>query len=85
MPLTGPLLLDAAAFVAVLAQDVQPPPGEGPEFGKASPVALVVILLLGLATVALIVSMTRHLKKVPASFEESEPERATDPAEEPKG
>ncbi|MBC8091397.1 MAG: hypothetical protein H7Y15_05540 [Pseudonocardia sp.] len=50
-------------------QDVQPPPGEGPEFGKASPVALVVILMLGLATVLLIVSMTRHLKKVPASFD----------------
>jgi hypothetical protein len=78
-------ITDVVAFVAVLAQDVQPPPGKGPEFGKASPVALVVILLLGLATLALIVSMTRHLKKVPASFEESEPERAADPAEGPKG
>ncbi len=80
MPIT-----DVVAFVAVLAQDVQPPPGEGPEFGKASPVALVVILLLGLATLALIVSMTRHLKKVPASFEESGPERVADPAERPQG
>ena len=31
----------------VLAQDPQPPPGQGPEFGKASPIALVVIILLG--------------------------------------
>ncbi len=80
MPLT-----DVVAFVAVLAQDVQPPPGEGPEFGKASPVGLVVVLLLALATVGLIVSMTRHLKKVPASFEERDTERAADPAPEPKG
>ena len=79
MPLT-----DVVAFVAVLAQDVQPPPGEGPEFGKASPVGLVVVLLLALATVGLIVSMTRHLRKVPASFEESESGRAADPAEGPK-
>jgi len=78
-------LTDVVAFVAVLAQDVQPPPGEGPEFGKASPVGLVVVLLLALATIGLIVSMTRHLKKVPASFEEREPEPAADPAPESKG
>ncbi|WP_300009124.1 hypothetical protein [Pseudonocardia sp.] len=57
------------AVASVPVQNVEPPPGEGPEFGKASPVALVVILLLGLATVLLIISMTRHLKKVPASFD----------------
>jgi hypothetical protein len=78
-------LTDVAAFLAVLAQDVQPPPGEGPEFGKASPVGLVVVLLLAVATVGLVVSMTRHLKKVPASFEASGPERAADPAEDPEG
>jgi hypothetical protein len=55
---------------AVLAQDPAPPPGEGPEFGKASPVALVVIVLLGIATVFLIRSMTKHLRRVPASFDE---------------
>ncbi len=71
----SPVLVD----LLVLAQGVQPPPGEGPEFGKASPVALVVILLLGLATLLLIVSMTRHLKKVPASFD-PEPEPPADPA-----
>lgn len=57
----------------VTVQNVQPPPGEGPEFGKASPVALVVILVLGLAMVLLIVSMTRHLKKLPASFDTDPP------------
>jgi hypothetical protein len=54
-----------------------PPPGSpgapgadrGEEFGKTSPIALVVILLLGLATALLIRSMTKQLRKVPASFD----------------
>jgi hypothetical protein len=40
----------------------------GPESGKAGPLALLVILLLGLATYLLIRSMNRHLRKVPPSF-----------------
>ncbi len=54
---------------ALVAQDPQPPPGKGPEFGEASPLALVVVILLGIALIFLIRSMTRHLKRVPASFE----------------
>jgi hypothetical protein len=54
----------------VLAQDPAPPPGKGEEFGKASPVGLVVILLLGIATVFLIRSMTKRLRRLPASFDE---------------
>ncbi|GAA4908874.1 hypothetical protein EV188_104130 [Actinomycetospora succinea] len=55
-----------------------PPPGGAPgsergeEFGKTSPIALVVILLLGVATALLIRSMTKHLRKVPASFDAAE-------------
>src|SRR3954469_21437348 len=57
-----------------------PPPGapgapgahRGEEFGKTSPIALVVILLLGLATVLLIRSMTKRLRNVPASFDPPE-------------
>ena len=84
-------VVGVAAPGVVLAQDPAPPPGEGPEFGKASPVALVVIVLLGLATVFLIRSMTKHLRRVPASFDEpaqeqaerdagAEPDRASRPA-----
>ena len=58
----------ASVVVVPMQGGAEPPPGQ-PEFGKASPVALVVILALGLATVLLIRSMTKHLKKVPASFE----------------
>ncbi|QJY44404.1 hypothetical protein [Pseudonocardia broussonetiae] len=63
-----PVAASAHAAVVPTQGGAEPPPGE-PEFGKASPVALVVILLLGLATFFLIRSMTKHLKKVPASFD----------------
>jgi hypothetical protein len=53
----------------VLAQDPAPP-DKGPEFGKASPVGLVVIVLLGLATIVLIRSMTKRLRRLPSSFDE---------------
>ena len=53
----------------VLAQDPAPPPGKGEEFGKASPVGLVVLVVLFLATILLVRSMNKHLRKVPASFE----------------
>ena len=63
------------ATLAVVVTQAQPPaPGSdrGEEFGKTSPIALVVILLLGLATALLIRSMTKHLRKVPASFDPPE-------------
>ena len=54
----------------VLAQNPEPPPGKGDEFGKASPVGLVVVLLLLIATAFLVRSMTKHLRRVPASFDD---------------
>lgn len=71
----------ASAVVVPRQGGAEPPPGQ-PEFGKASPVALVVILMLGLATVLLIVSMTRHLKKVPASFDTEQFDTEDPPAED---
>ena len=58
------------AVALVLAQDPALPPDKGPEFGEASPVGLVVILLLGIATMFLIRSMTKRLRRLPASFDE---------------
>jgi len=55
--------------VMVLAQEPQ-----GPEFGKASPLGLLVILLLLVGTAFLIWSMSRQLKKLPASFDTDHPE-----------
>ena len=60
------------AVALVLAQDPAPPPDKGPEFGEASPLGLVVVILLGIALVFLIRSMTKHLRRVPASFEPPE-------------
>ena len=74
------VLVDLGAAPAVwgqltlVAQEEAPPPGKGPEFGKASPIGLVVILLLALATVLLIRSMSKRIRRLPASF---------DPPEEP--
>lgn len=61
----------AHAVVAVPTQNPTPPPGQGEEFGKASPVALVVIIVLAIATVVLIRSMTKRIRRLPASFEPS--------------
>lgn len=60
-----------ASLVILLAQAQPPAPGadRGEEFGKTSPIALVVILLLGIATFLLIRSMTKRLRNVPESFD----------------
>ncbi len=67
----------ATPITAVHAQ--APPPGKGEEFGKASPVGLVVVLLLAVATIFLIRSMSKRIKRLPASFDPP-PERAEDTA-----
>jgi hypothetical protein len=72
----GGMPVGATPFVTVLAQ-ATPPPGKGAEFGKASPVGLVVVLLLAIATVFLIRSMSKRIKRLPASFDPP-PERADD-------
>ncbi|HEY2222309.1 hypothetical protein [Actinomycetospora sp.] len=60
-----------ASVVILLAQAQPPAPGadRGEEFGKTSPIALVVILLLAIATVLLIRSMNKRLRNVPESFD----------------
>jgi hypothetical protein len=71
------------------------PHNHGPDFGKASPVGLLVIVLLVIATLLLLRSMNRQLKKVPESFDPKhpEPDQAADegtdtvgePPEQPPG
>jgi F0F1-type ATP synthase assembly protein I len=65
--------------VGLLADEA--PRDTGPDFGKASPFGLVIIVLLLIGTFALVWSMNRHLRKLPKSFDESE--QPTD--EESKG
>jgi hypothetical protein len=67
--------VDQAATVALVAQPppTEQDPGRGEDFGKSSPVGLLVVLLLLVAVAFLIRSMTKHLKRVPASFDTQEP------------
>ena len=53
----------------------------GPDYGKASPVGLLVVLLLVIGVFFLVRSMNRHLKRVPQSFEDGpgQPGESADP------
>ncbi|BBX63069.1 hypothetical protein MSAS_22430 [Mycobacterium saskatchewanense] len=59
-------------LLAVLADNA--PRNTGPDFGKASPVGLLIVVLLLIATLLLLRSMNRQLKKVPESFDPRHPE-----------
>jgi hypothetical protein len=59
-------------IVTLFADDA--PRNTGPDFGKASPVGLLIVVLLLIGTFALIWSMNRHLKKLPESFDPDHPE-----------
>jgi hypothetical protein len=67
----------ALTIIELLAQD--PPRDTGPEFGKASPFGLLVIVLLLVGTFLLVWSMNKHLRKLPKSFDE--PDELTDDGE----
>jgi hypothetical protein len=72
--------------IGVLAEEG--PRDTGPDFGKASPFGLVIIVLLLIGTFLLVWSMNRHLRKLPKSFDGEQPEAdptAEDPKHEPGG
>lgn len=71
-------------MLALLAQAQNNTP-TGPEFGKASPLGLVIVLVLLAGTVLLVRSMNKHLKNLPASFspEHPEPDQQADEGTEP--
>ena len=89
----GPDVAAWQATAEVAAQPSQPnePGGRGEDFGKSSPVGLLVLLLFFIAVAFLVRSMTKHLKRVPESFDkdpepEDKPEKdgeAEDKAEQP--
>lgn len=56
-------------------------PKVGPDVGKASPVGLLIVVLLLIGVFVLVWSMNRHLKRIPASFDtEAPPQGAPDDA-----
>ncbi len=54
----------AVALAETAPDEVDPSTGKGPEWGKAAPIGLLVIVLMGIALVFLLRSMNKHLKKV---------------------
>jgi hypothetical protein len=71
--------------IGLLADDA--PRNTGPDFGKASPFGLAIVVLLLIGTFALVWSMNRHLRKLPKSFDQPEPDQSPDedPKREPDG
>ncbi|GGL87093.1 hypothetical protein [Nakamurella endophytica] len=58
--------------------DVDPTTGKGPEWGKAAPIGLLIIVLMCVVCYFLARSMSKNLKRVPESFDT--PADAGDPA-----
>ncbi|CDP89697.1 MULTISPECIES: hypothetical protein [Mycolicibacterium] len=71
-------MIDTLTAVVTLLADE--PRNTGPEFGKATPLGLLVTVALLVGTFALVWSMNRHLRKLPESFdrEHPEPDQAAD-------
>ncbi|MCK8674683.1 hypothetical protein ACWDUD_02675 [Rhodococcus sp. NPDC003382] len=66
--------------IGMLAADVLAQDPAGPEFGKASPVGLALIVVLLVATALLIRNMNKRIGKLPETFrpEHPEPDQAAD-------
>lgn len=66
--------IPAGTEVVSVGQPTPPPSedpgGQGADFGKALPTALVVMLLFFVAVALLVRSMNKHLRRIPESFDE---------------
>lgn len=59
--------------------------GQGEDFGKSSPMGFLLLLIFLIAVAFLVRSMTKHLKRVPASFDAEEPTGDEAPSREQPG
>lgn len=57
----------------------------GPEFGEASPIGLLIVVLLLIGVFILVRSMNRHLKRVPQSFDAPDDADSREPPRESDG
>ncbi|PWW65474.1 hypothetical protein DFQ13_102225 [Actinokineospora spheciospongiae] len=80
---------DASLYVA---QTTPAPPagpadpgGQGEDFGKSSPLGFLILVLFFVAVAFLIRSMTKHLKRLPASFDEPVADKPADADEAGSG
>ncbi|MGU3497540.1 hypothetical protein [Mycobacterium sp. C31M] len=67
-------MTDLLLIATTLLAEDGAPRQTGPDFGKASPVGLLILVLLLIGTFALVFSMNRHLKRLPESFDPDHPE-----------
>ncbi|GAB2864979.1 hypothetical protein JOD27_005678 [Lentzea nigeriaca] len=79
-------LSSTMAFVAVQPSNTNDNDkgGQGEDFGKSSPVGLVLLILFFIAVFFLVRSMNKHLKRVPASFDEPASDTPSEPEEKKK-
>jgi hypothetical protein len=72
-------MTDTLVMIAGLLAD-EAPKDTGPDFGKASPFGLLIVVLLLIGTFVLVRSMNRHLKRLPTSFDrdDSAPSQTAD-------
>ena len=73
------------AWLATQPGDYDPSTGKGPDWGKAAPIGLLIILLLGVALFFLIRSMNKNLRRVPASFDAPADRPGSSGAADPAG
>jgi hypothetical protein len=59
------------------------PGGQQEDFGKSSPLGLLILVLFFIAVFFLVKSMSKHLRKLPASFDDPAPEAEPDAKTEP--
>lgn len=74
------MITTAMVGIAQPAPGPDDPGGRGEDFGKSSPLGLLVLLAFLVAVVFLARSMSKHLKRVPASFDKPEDEAPADDA-----
>jgi len=70
--------MTTVALVAQPTPTPSDPGGHGEDFGKSSPVGLVVLILFFIAVYFLVRSMNKHLRRVPESFDPPPAEQAGD-------
>ncbi|SES12055.1 hypothetical protein [Actinokineospora terrae] len=83
--------LPGADFPTTFAQVQTNPPkpadpgGQGEDFGKSSPLGFLILVLFFVAVAFLVRSMTKHLKRLPESFDNptDEPAEGADPPAKP--
>jgi FtsH-binding integral membrane protein len=75
----------AYAGAALAAAPSNQPSNQGQEFGSSSPVALVVLILFFVAMAFLARSMSKHLKRVPKSFDVAEDQPQSAEADQASG